>query len=308
MITKTAQANIALSLAAFFWGTTFIAQSRAMDNLSPMAYGGLRFTLGALCLLPLAFWRARKLIGESGDRRGLIRLWFLGAGVSGGILFLGISLQQYGLVWTTAGKAGFITSLYVVLVPVILRLMGYKIVAGEAIGAGLALTGLYLLSFTSGLSSLSLGDGLVLIGAWVWAGHVLTLGWFSPKMDSIILGLGQALVCGFLNLVGTVILGQWPAWANVTAAWLDIVWGGIFSVALGFTLQVIGQKNAAPAPAAIILQMEAVVAAVAGALFLNEVITFRMFMGMTIMLAGMLISQLWPILAKPRSLVPPGPG
>lgn len=300
MIGKTAKSNIALSLAAFFWGTTFIAQSRAMDSLSPMAYGGLRFALGALCLLPLALFRARKLIRESDDRRRLTRMWFLGAGVSGAILFVGISLQQYGLLWTTAGKAGFITSLYVVLVPVFLRFMGYKIVAAEAVGAILALAGLYLLSFTSGLFSLSLGDGLMLIGAGVWAGHVLTLAWFAPKMDSIILGLGQALVCGLLNLAGAVILGEWPAWVNVQAAWLDIIWGGIFSVAFGFTLQVIGQKNAEPAPAAIILQMEAVVAVAAGALFLGEIITFRMFMGMIVMLTGMLISQLWPILAKPR--------
>ena len=307
MISKTARANIALSLAAFFWGTTFIAQSRAMDNLSPLAFGGLRFTLGALCLVPLAIYRGRKLLRESGDPQGLVRMWTLGTVISGVILFIGISFQQYGILWTTAGKAGFITSLYVVLVPIILRFMGYKISPGEAIGAVLALIGLYLLSFTAGLFSLSRGDALVLIGAVVWAGHVLALAWFAPRMDSIILGLGQVLVCGLLNLAGTLILGQWPAWASVQAAWLDVIWGGIFSVAIGFTLQVIGQKDAEPAPAAIILQMEAVVAVAAGALFLGEVITFRMFLGMTIMLAGMLISQLWPILVKQRRPAsPPG--
>lgn len=297
MISRTARANIALSLAAFFWGTTFIAQSRAMDSLSPMAFGGLRFALGAFCLLPLASGRIARLIRGSDHPSHLARTWIKGSLLSGAILFVGISFQQYGLLWTTAGKAGFITSLYVVLVPIILRFMGHKVVPGEAIGCLLALAGLYLLSFTSGLFSLSLGDGLVLIGAFVWAAHVLALGWLAPKMDAIVLGMGQALICGLLSLLAAVILGEWPTWAEITTAWADIVWAGLLSVALGFTLQVIGQKDAKPAPAAIIMQMEAVVAVVAGALFLGEVISMRMFVGMAVMLAGMLISQLWPILA-----------
>lgn len=296
VISKTARANIALSLAAFFWGTTFIAQSRAMDSLSPMAFGGLRFALGAFCLLPLAAGRIARLIRGSEDPPRLVRTWMMGSLLSGAILFVGISFQQYGLLWTTAGKAGFITSLYVVLVPIILRFMGHKIVPGEAIGCVLALTGLYLLSFTSGLFSLSLGDGLVLIGAFVWAAHVLALGRLAPRMDAIILGMGQALICGLLSLLAAAFLGEWPAWAEIRMAWADIVWAGLLSVALGFTLQVIGQKDAKPAPAAIIMQMEAVVAVVAGALFLGEVITLRMFVGMAVMLSGMLISQLWPIM------------
>lgn len=272
-----------------------------MDNLTPIAYGGIRFTLGALVLLPLALVKGRSLIKSSDDPRSLVKVWLTGAAVSGGFMFLGAAFQQYGLLWTTAGKAGFITSLYVVLVPLILRLAGQKIVIGEAVGAVLAVAGLYLLSFT-GLFSLSRGDGLVLIGAFIWAGHVLALGWLSPKMDSIILGTGQALVCGLCGLIATMVLDEWPSLAAISASWLDIVWGGVLSVAVGFTLQVIGQKNAKPAPAAIIMQMEAVVAAIAGWLLLNELMTGRMIIGAVLMLAGMLTSQLWPILAARRAL------
>lgn len=308
-LSKTAQANIALSLAAFFWGTTFIIQRQAMEYLSPLAFSGLRFTLGGLCLLPLAWIRASSIISKTEDRRLLFKTWAMGGLISGGFIFVGVALQQYGLLWTTAGKAGFITSLYVVIIPLILRFIGHKISPGEGIGALLAVVGLYFLSFTAGLFSLSLGDGLVLIGAFVWAGHVLALGWLAPKMDAVILGVGQALVCGLLGLLATLILGQWPSWPVIWASKFYIFWGGFFSVSLGFTLQVVGQKNAKPAPAAIILQMEAVVAVIVGWLYLNEMITPRMFLGIVLMLAGMMISQLWPILLneKRRPVKPDSP-
>lgn len=302
MLSKTAKANIALSLAAFFWGTTFIAQRQAMDNLTPMAFTGLRFTLGALCLMPLAFRRASTLLPAAEDRKALFRQWLIGGLIAGGFIFGGAAFQQYGLLYTTAGKAGFITSLYVILIPLILRLVGYKIMLGEALGGFLAVVGLYFLSFTGSLSGLSIGDALVLAGAFVWAGHVLAVGWLSPKMDSVILGVGQALVCGLLSLLATAALGQWPTWEAIKASRTDILWGGFLSVSLGFTLQVVGQKNAKPVPAAIIMQMEAVVAVLAGWLYLDERLTGRMFFGIVLMLAGMLISQLWPIWVRNRTL------
>ncbi len=304
MFSKTVQANLALSVAAFLWGTTFIAQRQAMDHLSPLAYGGLRFTLGALALLPVALIRARRLLAEAENPARLLRLWLMGGLISGGCIFIGVTFQQYGLLWTTAGKAGFITCLYVVLVPLILRCLGQKIVLGEALGAVLAVIGLYYLSFTGGPMSLSKGDALVLIGAFIWAGHVLALAWLAPIMDPIILGTGQALICGVLSVLATLVLGEWPAWTDVGGAWGDILWGGLCSVTFGYTLQIIGQKHARPAPAAIILQMEAVVAMVVGWLFLNEAITGRMAFGAVVMLAGMLLSQLWSIVIRERRPLP----
>ncbi|MDR2945735.1 MAG: DMT family transporter [Candidatus Adiutrix sp.] len=305
-ISRTARSNIFLSLAAFFWGMTFIVQRQAMDHLTPMAFGGLRFLLGALALMPLALPRAVKIWRGADDVKPLRRMWLSGSLAAGLCLFVGITLQQYGLLWTTAGKAGFITSLYVVLVPLILRLLGHKIVLGEALGAALALAGLYLLSFTGGLEGLSQGDLLVLISAFVWAGHVLSVGWFAPRMDPVVLGTGQALVCGLLSLAAAGVLGQWPSLADLAATWFYILWGGFFSVTLGFTFQIVGQKDAKPALAAIILQMESVVSMLAGWRILDETVTGRMLAGAAVMLAGVLISQLWPIMASRKNgRIPP---
>lgn len=296
----SAGANLALALAAFFWGTTFIFQRQAMEHLEPFAYGGLRFIIGALALMPLVLPRALRQWRESENPQALGRIWLKSSLLCGTLIFVGVGFQQYGLIWTTAGKAGFITSLYVVLLPIILRFMGHQIVLGEALGAILALAGLYLLSFT-GLFTLSLGDGLVLVGAFVWAAHVLSVAYLAPRQDCLILGAGQALICGLWNLAATLVFGQWPAWAQVSAAWLDLLWGSLFSVTLGFTLQVVGQKNAKPVPAAIILQMEAVVAVLAGCLMLGEIMTGRMIAGALLMLAGMLTCQIYPLIRAEKA-------
>lgn len=288
------KANLALFLAAMFWGTTFIFQREAMDYMTPMAYSGVRFLLGAVLLLPFALRRAGNLFRTPERAPSSMRYHLVGCLISGGFIFVGLAFQQYGLVWTTAGKAGFITSLYVVLVPFIMLLIGHKILVGEILGAVLAVIGLYLLSFT-GLTSLAPGDGLVLIGAFVWAGQVISLSFLSPKMDWLILGTGQALVCGILSFASAVVLGETPTLAQLSDSWICILWGGIFSVTFGFTLQVVGQKHASPAASAIILQMEAVIAAITGWLFLKEVMTPRMVLGAAVMLAGLLISQLWGI-------------
>ena len=304
MLSKTTQANIFLTMSAILWGLTFVFQHRAMEYVTPLAYGGLRFTLGGLALLPLAIPRALKLLRQidassSKDQKlEMVKMWGIGSLISGGFIFVGVTLQQYGLLWTTVGKAGFISSLYVVIVPLILRLMGYKITLGEAFGAVLAVIGLYFLSFTTGMLTIARGDALVLISTFVWAGHVLSLAWLSPRMDSIILGTGQALVTGITSLIFTAFLGQLPSLEALKGAWVDIAWGGFVAVAIGYTFQVVGQKHARPAPAAIILQLEAVVAVIAGWLWLNEIMTSRMIFGAIVMLCGMLLCQLWPIFTR----------
>lgn len=292
---QSIKSNLALCLTALFWGTTFIFQREAMEYMSPMAYSGVRFLLGGLVLLPFAWHRAGALFREPAQAPSSLRFHLLGCLLAGGIVFVGIALQQYGLIWTTAGKAGFITSLYVVLVPFMMLLLGHKILTGEVVGAVLAVIGLYLMSFTETMT-LAPGDGLVLIGAFAWAAQVISIGYLSPKMDWLFLGTGQALACGLLSLAAAAVLGELPTGAQLADAWLCILWGGLLSVTFGFTLQVVGQKHASPAVSAIILQMEAVIAAIAGWLFLDEVMTGRMIVGAAIMLAGVLLVQLWGIL------------
>lgn len=296
MGSKAFLSGLALFMAAFFWGVSFIFQRQAMAFMSPLAYLGIRFTLGALPLLPFAIGKLRRERRASARPGPFLRrnlLYSLGAGA---VVFAGGVLQQYGILWTTVAKTGFITSLYVVLVPVLLLAAGRRILAGEILGAVLAAAGLFLLSFTDSLT-LSPGDALVLIGAFVWAGQVIYLAWASPRMDPFVLGAGQALVCGLLGLAGMAVLGQIPDAADLVAAWPVLLGGSLVSVTLGFTLQVIGQRGASPSAAAIILQLEAVFAALGGWLFLDEGMTARMMLGAAVMLAGVLVSQLWTALS-----------
>jgi len=285
--------NLFLFLAALAWGTTFVAQKTAMENMGPFLYSGLRFLLGSLFLLPMALYRIRGNRASHWQREKLGRwlpVW--GSCLTGTLICLGINLQQIGLVYTTAGNAGFITGLYVVIVPFLGVLFGFPIGLGVWLGAPLAAAGLYLLSATGGIT-LAPGDAWVLASAFVWAVQVLTLGMLSPKTDSVVLAFGQSLVCAVLSLALAFFVEDIHS-AALLSSWFEIAYGGIISVGIGFTLQVIGQKYSPPSHAAIIMQFEAVFAAVAGWVFLNEIMTSRTLAGAGLMLLGMLIVQMLP--------------
>ena len=283
--------NIYLFLAAFFWGTTFVVQRTAMDHLGPFTYSGIRFLLGSLFLLPLALYRFRNRRPSEWQRKKLgkwLPVW--GSLLAGTLVFFGINLQQIGLVSSTAGKGGFITGLYVIIVPVIGLFLGQRVNVGVWIGAPLAVVGLYLLSVTDTFT-LAPGDGWILACAVVWAFQVVTVGWLSLRIDSIILAVGQSLVCALLSL-GVGLSIEQVSLGAVMNAGFDLVYGGIVSVGLGFTLQVAGQKYAPPTHAAIIMQLEAVFAALSGWFFLQEILSIRALAGAALMLVGMLVAQL----------------
>jgi len=243
-----------------------------------------------LFLWPLARMRWRSLPEA---RRGKPEKWLAirGGLLAGLALCAGINLQQIGLVSTTAGNAGFITGLYVVIVPILGIFWGLRPQAGVWIGAILGAVGLFFLSVTDQFV-LGPGDGWVLACAFVWAGHVLVVGWLSPQMDSYILAFGQTTVCAILSLL-IALLTEEIHLAAIRAAWLPIAYAGIMSTGVGFTLQVMGQRYAPPAHAAVILQLETVVAAASGAVILKETMSPRALLGAGLMLAGMLIAQLW---------------
>lgn len=299
-MSRTAKAYILLVITAVIWGTTFLYQKLAMTHISPMAYGGLRFTLGGLALLPFAVMKGRNYFRSPEGRAVPFgqtrRLWLTGTLLAGLLIFAGATLQQYGLVQTTAGKGGFITSLYVVLVPIIGRVFwGEKTHTGLVIGIAMGFVGLYLLSANDDFTSLAPGDGLVFIGSVFWALHVIVVGKYSPVIDSLILASGQALVCGFISLAAAIYLGELSSFEAIEACLFAIAWGGLLSVALAYTLQVVAQKDADPTTAAIILQLESVAAALTGCLVLNEVMTGRMLIGAGLILVGIIVSQVWPI-------------
>ncbi|MFH1138591.1 MAG: DMT family transporter [Pseudomonadota bacterium] len=298
MNTRVIRANILLFTAAVVWGTTFVAQRVGMDHLGPLSYTASRFTLGALVLLPLAWMRrGQKPPAVFGPPRPFTPV--IGGLSAGLVMFAGINLQQVGLVETTAGNAGFITGLYVVFTPLLGLLGGIRPGGGVWLGGTLGAVGLYLLSVTDQFT-LRPGDGWVLACAFCWAGHAWILGWFSPRMDSFVLAFGQTFVCAVLSWTAALFLEPLSLSAML-AGWIPIAYGGIMSAGVGFTLQVMGQKDSPPAHAVIILQLEAVVAAVSGWLILDESMSARAGLGALLMLAGMLTAQLWPFKISRKS-------
>ena len=216
----------------------------------------------------------------------------LGGGLAGLVLFGGATLQQVGLGFTTAGKAGFITGLYVVIVPLLGMLWRQWPGWGGWVGAIIAAVGLYFLSVTTEFN-LAPGDAWVLASAFLWAIHVLLLGYLSPRVDVLKLACDQYAVCCFLSLVVAGFMETITV-HGLRGATIPILYGGVMSVGVAYTLQVVAQKVAPPTHAAIILSLEAVFAALAGWLILGEVLTSRGLLGCGLMLAGMTVAQLWP--------------
>ena len=286
-------ANLMLLLAAAIWGFAFVAQRVGMRHVGPLTFNGIRFLLGAAVLVPFIVVRLRRR--GTGWSPGVLRAGL----VAGLLIFGGATLQQWGLVWTTAGKAGFITSLYVVFTPLLGLMFGQRSAGAAWAGAILAAVGLYLLSAT-GLASLAPGDGLVLLSALCWAGHVLWVGQAAPRIDPLQLALIQFLTCAGLSLAGAALLES-PEPAAIGAATLPILYAGLLSVGVAYTLQVLAQRHARPAPAAVILSLESVFAAVGGWLVLGEVLALRGLVGCALMLGGVMVSQLGPVRSRPRA-------
>ncbi len=290
MTNSTFRSDIILLIAAIIWGFAFVAQRIGMDYVGPFTYNGVRFSLGVLVLLPFLFVSASKneplvKVTHPADRRKII----IGSLMTGLFLFGGVALQQLGLQHTTAGKAGFITGLYVVFVPIVGLLFGQRSHASMWIGALLSLAGLYLLSMTGGFT-IATGDKLVLYCAIIFTFHVLFVAWLSPLMNSLLLAVIQFTICALLNLVIAFAIEP-VSLDSVMQAWLPIAYGGILSVGVAYTLQVVAQKTAHPAHASIILSLEAVFAVIGGWLVLHEGITTRMMAGCLLMLAGMVVVQ-----------------
>lgn len=287
------KSDMLLMLTALIWGFAFVAQRVGMDFVGPFTFNGVRFALGSLVLLPFiaAARSGRRRSGEPERTVNRGRSSISGGALAGVVLFSGASLQQMGLVYTTAGNAGFITGLYVVIVPLLGLIWGYKPGAGTWLGTFMAAWGLYLLSVTESLH-MAQGDLLVLISAVIWAIHVLIIGRLSPGRDPLILACAQFAVCSVLSLIAAFGMEQITA-EGIRGALIPILYGGVLSVGLAYTLQVVAQRRAPPAHAAVILSLEGAFAAAGGRLLLAEQLGRRGYAGCTLMLSGMLVSQLW---------------
>lgn len=287
MLSRTLRANGLLVLTAIIWGFAFVAQRVSMAQIGPFAFNGLRFLLGSAALTPVLIL-GRHRIYPPARRQPFGRL-LLEGGLAGCLLFVGASLQQAGLVHTTAGKAGFITGLYVILVPLLGLLWGQRVQRGLWIGASLAVIGLYLLSVTESFT-VALGDSLVLASALFWALHVQFIGWLTQRHTSLHLAVVQFMVCALLSL-GAAVLFEPAPFVNVSYVVTPLLYGGLLSVGIAYTLQVVAQRDAHPAPAAIIMSLEAVFAAIGGWLLLAESLSPRAIIGCVLMFCGMVLAQ-----------------
>ena len=294
------RADWLLLLTAVIWGCAFVAQRSGMRYVGPFTFNGLRFMLGVLTLIPLIMYRNRRYGTQSAGPL-FFSFEFLKRGLLIGIvLFCGASLQQIGMVFTTAGKGGFITGLYVILVPIIGLFLGHRLGWSGWVGAFLATSGMYLLSVTDTLT-IERGDLWVLASAFFWASHVLILGWLSPQMDTVKLACAQFFVCAVLSLI-TAAFTEPISIASIRDGTIPILYGGLLSVGIAYTLQVVAQKEAPPAHASIILSLETVFAAISGWILLDESLSLRAIFGCLLMLAGMLLVQLWPASIPKKAL------
>ena len=295
---KSLRADVLMLIAAAIWGFAFVAQRVGMETMGPHFFNAIRFFIGALALTPALWFLSKKKIKS--DKSHVTTSQLLVAGSLAGILlFGGAAFQQVGIQYTTAGKAGFITGLYIFFVPLIGIFFGQKTGFGTWLGAIMALVGLYLLSFSDGLSlnfdnSVELkGDLLELACAVFFAGHVLIIGYLAKKIDPVKLSIIQFFVAGLLSL-GIAISFELITWTMITATLIPLLYAGVMSTGVAYTLQVVAQQHAHSSHAAIILSLEGAFALLGGWLLLDEQLPARGLLGCALMLAGMLFSQLIP--------------
>ena len=276
-----------LVLTAMIWGFAFVSQKVGAESVGTFVFNGLRFAMGAVSLIPVFLLFERERFDKEKFKRTVIASIICGV-----VLFIASALQQYGIELTkSAGKAGFITGLYTVLVPVISFII-YKKKNGIAVwvGAILAVTGLFLLSVGEGFS-VEVGDLYLLIGAFFWAGHILVIDKFIGGVSPLRFASLQFAVCAALNLIAALFFDTFDATAIETAL-IPLLYGGLASVGIAYTLQIFGQKNCDPSTAAIIFSLESVFSAIGGAIILGETMTGRGYFGCVLIFIGIILSQI----------------
>ncbi len=300
-MSKRMRGNLLLLLAAFIWGLSFVAQSEGMNYIGPFAFIGIRSMLAGISLLVFlglrslcSGKRAKKAeaVGTSAEATRGRRMLFLGGGLCGVILFAATMLQQLGIMYNSGepGKAGFITALYLIMVPLAGIFLKKKIGLKIWIAVVLAVCGMYLLCITEGLS-MTTGDLLLLGCAVVFTMHILVIDYFSPKTDGVALSCIQFLLCGVMGMAG-MFLTESVSLSRILSAWLPLVFSGVFSGGIAYTLQIVAQKDTEPAVASLLMSLESVFAVFGEWLVLGQFLSGREFAGCGLMFAGILLTQI----------------
>lgn len=279
--------NFILLFVAMIWGAAFVAQKTGMDYVGAFTFNGVRFALGALSLIPLIyFFSKNKSVEENKlENKEVIKIGFF----AGLVMFCAISLQQIGLIYTTAGKTAFITCLYIVLVPIIGVFFRTKLKINTILGVALAVCGLYFLCVKENFS-IEYGDLLVLACSVFWAIHILLIDKYAKNLDSIKLACCQFCFCSLFSMI-VAMLFEYVSINSILSGVVPILYGGLASVGIAYTLQIVGQKYTSPANAAMIMSTETIFGVLAGFLFLGEVLGNREIIGCVLMMIAILIAQ-----------------
>lgn len=297
----TLRQSMLLLLTAAIWGVAFVAQSVGMDYVGPFTFNTVRSLIGGIVLIPCIVLLKRINAGSKdtagaaehalGDPSGQRKILLTGGVACGVLLCIASNLQQFGIMYTSVGKSGFITAMYIVLVPVVgiflKKKAGVKIWCSVAI----AVCGLYLLCMTDNGFSIQKGDLLLLLGAVAFSFHILTIDYFSPKVDGVKMSCIQFFTCGILSMVCMFLFEQ-PQIGAILQAWMPIVYAGVMSCGVAYTLQIVGQKGMNPTVASLILSTESVISVIAGWLILHQKLSGRELLGCVLMFAAIILVQL----------------
>lgn len=286
------KSSLILLLTATIWGVAFVAQSVGMEYIGPFTFNAIRCVLGGLVLIPviLVLKKKKETGAENQEKEDKKTLW-AGGIACGVILCIASNLQQFGIMEASVGKSGFFTALYIVMIPVIGIFIGKRPGIKLWFCVALAVVGMYLLCMKDGSFTIERADIMLLLCALAFSVHILVVDYFSPKVDGVKMSCIQFFVCGVLSAVG-MLFTETPDISNIQAAWLPLVYAGLLSCGVGYTLQIVGQKGINPVIASLIMSLESVISALAGWVILGQVLSPKEILGCVLMFVAIIITQI----------------
>lgn len=286
------KSSLILLLTATIWGVAFVAQSVGMEYIGPFTFNAIRCVLGGLALIPviLVLKKKKETGAENQEKEDKKTLW-AGGIACGVILCIASNLQQFGIMEASVGKSGFFTALYIVMIPVIGIFIGKRPGIKLWFCVALAVVGMYLLCMKDGSFTIERADIMLLLCALAFSFHILVVDYFSPKVGGVKMSCIQFFVCGVLSAVG-MLFTETPDISNIQAAWLPLLYAGLLSCGVGYTLQIVGQKGINPVIASLIMSLESVISALAGWVILGQVLSPKEILGCVLMFVAIIITQI----------------
>ena len=286
------KSSLILLLTATIWGVAFVAQSVGMEYIGPFTFNAIRCVLGGMVLIPVILvLKKKKETGAENQEKGDKKTLWMGGIACGVILCIASNLQQFGIMEASVGKSGFFTALYIVMIPVIGIFIGKRPGIKLWFCVALAVVGMYLLCMKDGSFTIERADIMLLLCALAFSFHILVVDYFSPKVDGVKMSCIQFFVCGVLSAVG-MLFTETPDISNIQAAWLPLLYAGLLSCGVGYTLQIVGQKGINPVIASLIMSLESVISALAGWVILGQVLSPKEILGCILMFVAIIITQI----------------